>query len=588
MFETDEEIKSLIEEVTKSQKPRRHRYYLETVNHAERMGVHVEGHTPYRILEEKRPNEPEDIKTYRLLVWKNITESLAGKVLHTIAKIFDPKLFNVKYPETPQIIPEEESLENYLNNNFGIYKSIWVFIRETLLTKELSDPNSLCVVMPQNFDIDETEFLEPIPLIFKAKYLVDFVEGEYYVLWIPKHHYIKGYQHTKEGELWILTKEFIKIFKISGEKKTELKLEIETGFLPAFRLGGVVKGDRLPYWYKSFIYGVQPHWDKVVSMVSDLDGSIVNHLFPTPWEWTVECDPCGGTGEVETNLTNGPVNGAKTNVVCRKCQGTGRVPSKGPFGAYSIKRDAINPELPNPVPPAGFITKDIEPIRELKTLKDEEIWKGFEAINMEVIHRSGENQSGVAKTIDRADLDSMLMRIGQHVFDCNVEPIIWYTAIWRYGSILSEDELKEYVNGITVSKPKDFSVLGVNMLMEELKAAAGSNVSSNYLRSLESEIVTTRFSNNPQEQKKQLATIQLKPFPNMTSDEISLGVANKTIQIRDAIRNSNIDELVTKAIEENEDFLDLGFSEKLSVINKIIDGEYIDDPLDTLSVELDG
>ena len=585
MFDTEKDIKKLIEKV--KTKDHRHRYYFETVNHAERMGVHMEGKTPLRLLEEYRPNEEAAVREYRLKIWRNVTESLAGKVLHTIAKIFDPKLFNLKIPESPSgLIPEEESLEFYLTKNFGIYNNIWIFIRETLLTKELSDPNSLCLVFPQALELEDTEYFEPVPLIFPAKTLIDFVDGEYYILWIPEERKHFKHIHPSSGELWIITEESIKRYWVKGET-FKLDFEIETGFLPAFRLGGVVKGERNPYWYKSFIGGVEPHWDKVVNMVSDLDGSIVNHLFPTPWEWTVECNTCQGSGSVRREDIAVSQEEAR-DIICESCKGSGRLASKGPYGGYDVKRDAINPELPNPIPPAGFITKDIAPIQELREIKDEEVLKGFEAINMEVVHRVGENQSGIAKTIDRADLDSMLMRIAQHIFEYNVIPIIDYVIQWRYGSILSEQQIREYQEGIEISKPKDFSVLGVNMLMEELKAAGTSNVSTNYLRQLESEIVSTRFSNNEQAKKKNLAIIELKPFPGKTDDEVSLGVANGTIQKRDGIRNANIDELVTLAIEQDDDFLDMEFSDKLAAINQIIDENYLDEEeVPTVPVEGD-
>ena len=573
MFDTEKDIKKLIQKL--KNKDHRHRYYFQTVNHAERMGVHVEGKTPLRLLEEYRPNEEVAVREYRLKIWRNVTESLAGKVLHTIAKIFDPKLFNLKIPESPSgLIPDKESLEYYLTKNFGVYNNIWIFIRETLLTKELSDPNSLCLVFPQALELDDTEYFEPIPLIFPAKDLIDFVDGEYYILWVPEERAYYKHIEPSSGELWIITKESIKKLHVKGEE-VKLLFEVETGFLPAFRLGGVVKGERNPYWYKSFIGGVEPHWDKVVNMVSDLDGSIVNHLFPTPWEWSVECDTCEGSGKRKEDIAVSQEEAR--DIICESCKGTGRLASKSPYGGYSVKRDAINPEIPNPIPPAGFITKDIGPIQELRQIKDEEILKGFEAINMEVVHRVGENQSGIAKTIDRADLDSMLMRIAQHIFEYNVIPIIDYVIQWRYGAILSEDQIREYQEGVEISKPKDFSVLGVNMLMEELKAAGTSNVSTNYLRQLESEIVSTRFSNNEQAKKKNLAIIELKPFPGKSDDEVSLGVANGTIKIKDGIRNSNIDELVTLAIEQSDDFLDMSFSDKLSMINDIIDENYLDE-----------
>ena len=100
MYKDEKDIQTLVEEITKRD-GRKHKYYEKTVEHANAMGVHVNGEKPTSLLEEKRPNEPSDVRDYRLKVWKNITESLSGKVLHTISKIFDPKLFRIKYPDSP-------------------------------------------------------------------------------------------------------------------------------------------------------------------------------------------------------------------------------------------------------------------------------------------------------------------------------------------------------------------------------------------------------------------------------------------------------------------------------------------------------
>lgn len=583
MFEDEKELRKFIAEVTATNKSRRHRYYKQTVDHAEEMGVHVEGKSPIRLLQQKRPNEPEEIKKYRLDVWKNVTESMAGKVLHTIAKIFDPRLFRLEFPETPPIIPQQEDLQTYLRENFGVYKDLFIFIRETLLTKEMSDPNSLCVVIPNQWPIKDTEFPSPVPIIFPAKSVVDFVEGEWYAVYIKENK-----EEKQPEELWIINERAITVYtKIDG--KWSVKKEFETGgqpevnangeeientnisFVPAFRLGGVIKGDRQPYWYKSFIYGVQPHWDKVVTMVSDLDGSIVRHLFPAEWEYSVECDTCHGEGNIQYEGANTLTPGYK---VCNNCHGTGRKATRTPFGVYQIKPDALNPDVPIPTPPGGTIPRDIQPIQELQKLKDEEVLKGFEAINMEVLHRVGANQSGVAKTIDRADLNSMMLRIAQNIFDCNVKPIIFYTAIWRYREVLTPQQLMDYISGITLSKPADFNVLGTNILMEEYEAATNANVSDQYLKQLEAELVNTRFANNEEAKKKNLTIIQLKPFPSKTDDEVALGVANGTIKKETAIRNTNIGDLVNTAIEENPMFLDLEFKEKLDIVNAIIRTEF--------------
>lgn len=583
MFETIEErIKAIF-----SGRPHRHRYYDETVKHAHDMGIHVEGREPKSLLEQKRPNEQIEQRDYRLRVWKPVTESLSNKVVNTVAKIFDPKLFKLDFgQERPAAIPQSEDLQEYLTNEFGIWKSIWIWTRETDLVKLFSDPNSLCLVMPENPEAEQGEFFRPIPFIFTAEQLIDFVDDEFYIVFVED-------KKTNINKLYLIDRESIKIWKMKNKDfdNARLVLELPTGFMPAFRLGGQVKGDVEPYWFKSFIAGVQPHWDKVVTMTSDLDGATVNHLFPSMWEWQVECNQCYGTGRVERKGNILAPSGAQ-NVVeldCQRCYGTGTVTNKSPLGIHSIKRDAINPDLPSPVPPAGYITKDIEPLRELKKSIDEAVLAGYSSINMEILHKVGENQSGIAKTIDRSPLLSFLLRVGQHVADCNILPVVEITARWRYGTIFQNrmSQLDDYIKSITINMAQEFSVIGLDMLMEELKGATAAGLSDQQIKRIESDIVNTKFANNPELQKKALAVVNLKPFPSKTGDEIALDVSSGLIRKEDAIRNKNIDELVTRAMNENPNFLDLEETEQIDILNEIIARDFMGDDVETIPVEPD-
>jgi hypothetical protein len=587
-----EDLEKHFDKITHTDSPLRHKYYKETVDHAKEMGVHVEGNLPKTLLEEKRPNEPEEVREYRIKVWKAVTASLAGKIINTVSKIFDPKLFRVDFGERPTKVPEAEDLGEYLTKAFGIWKSMWVYIRETDLVKDFSDPNSLCLIMPENPEAEEGEYYRPIPKIFKAEYLVDFIDDLYYIIWIPEVEDKKGLAQKEPGKLWLITAESIQIWKVVGQDR-QLVFELPTGFMPAFRLGGQVKGDHAPYWFKSFIGGVAPHWDKVVNMVSDLDGATVNHLFPSMWEYQVTCKPCEGSGEIKLDSDNTLVQGGKIQTrQCGKCKGSGQVTNKSPFGIYTIKRDAINPELPPPTPPAQYITKDIAPLQELKLSIEDEILAGFSSVNMEILHKVGENQSGIAKVMDRSDLESFLHRVLGHIFDCNVHPLIIITARWRYGVVLEPKALEDYIDGITISKPKELSVVGVNFLMEELKAALGGgtsgsrpSVSNNYIRQIESEIINNRFANNEQARKKNLAIIQLKPFPNKSAEDVSLGVVGGTIRKIDAIRNDNIDDLVTLSIDKDENFLELSTVEQIEAIDKIIAERHdLEEPVEVAEV----
>jgi len=564
-----------LEEIIRTSEPRRHKYYNQTVLHAREMGVHIEGFRPDKLLDEKRPNEPKEVRDYRLAVWKAVTKSLSSKIINTVNRIFNPRFFRVEFEGTPKIVKEENSLGTYLMGEFGIYQNIWIYIRETLLKLTFSDPNAVCVVLPESYEIQEGEYFKPIPVIFRANEVVDFKDGEYYTMYQPPIE--RGGVRRTEGLIYYFDKDMISIHKTNGSK-IELVFEYDHnfGFVPAFRLGGQAEGERNPYYYSSFVAGIAPHWDKAVTMISDLDGSTVNHLFPSMWEWTDDCDTCGAKGRLTRTGELWEGQDTTETIPCTRCKGTGLVTNKSPFGIHQVKRDALNPDLPSPIPPAGFISKDIAPLQELKKSIETEIVAGFSSVNMEILAKIGENQSGIAKTIDRQDFDSFLMRISQHVFEYQLPQIIKAVSYWRYSAL--GQYVKDIVEGVTISKPKEFSVLGVSFIMEELKAASGQNVSVSYLKQLETELVNTKFANNEWDRKFNIAVIELKPFPNRTPEQLRTLVETGAIRKIDFIRNENVDDLVTMAVTEDEKFLDFTFEKQLEVIERLILEKYEEKP----------
>ena len=560
-----------IDFITTKKKP--HKYYKKTVSLAEEMGVHIEGFKPAKLLNKKRPHEQEDVKEYRLSIWEAVTKSESEKVLNTINRIFNPKFLSVSYPETPSIIPEEESLANYFANDYGIYRSLWNFVRETLLKMTLSDANAACLVMPENLQVEDTEFYKPMPYIYRSENLIHFKDDVHFTFWFPDEK--KNQVWDGKGYMLLVDTERIMKIRVESEEDRKVIYDFEHGLgvCPCFRLGGRVEGDKNPYYYTSFVYGIAPHWNKAISLISDMDGSIVNHLYPERWEWQTECDKCDN-GQVERIRDS---DGQTIKTECVNCKGTGYISNRSPYGALTIKASALNPDSPIPTPPADYITKDIEPIRELDKQIDTQIMKGYSAINMDIIHKVGENQSGIAKVIDRQDLESFLMRIANHVLDYQLQNIIEYTALYRYSELMQNQltELSEWIEGISVNRPIEYNVLTLDMLINELKEAGNSNTSSNYYRQIERDMINIKFSNNEKERLKNLAIVNLKPFPNKSIDQLMAANSMGAIKQRDIIRNENIDDLVEMAIQENKEFITLPYEKQLAAVNAIIDRDYL-------------
>lgn len=533
-----------------------HKFYKKTVDHAEDMGIHVEGETPEKLLNINRPNEQDEVKKYRLDSYQPVTQSLSEKVVNTVNKVFNPRLWEFQFPD----MTTENTLAKYLLEDYPFYRSIMNFITETFTQKDFSDPNAAIVVMPKDFDIPETELYEPIAIVYSSEHLVDFEENEYYTFLF-------------DDKIKIFTKTQILLYKRlmrNGKETWELEFEYshEFGFVPVFRLGGIIKGVKTPYYFESWIRGVLPHWNQVVQLTSDLQAAFMNHLYMEKWEFSTDCEAEGCVdGQVEISALEGTslevTNRSETKVVtqnCSTCKGTGRV-SRNPYGIHTINRDAINPDAPLPTPPAGYIDKPIEVVDKVENrIKDEEK-RGLASINMEIVQMVGEDQSGVAKTVDREDLNSFLSRYSRHVYEYVLPNLIINIAAWRYGETVDVTKILP-----EIKQPKDFNILSLNQLSEEYKDASQSNVSDGYLMHIEKEIVQSKFANNDIARMKNEALIDLNPYSGKSVDDL-LTLQNLGEESWVIYKAIHLIELVNDAIEDNKDFLTKSLKEKREVID---------------------
>ena len=559
----------------------RHAAYDIVTAEAEGMAVHTKKLYPKNILERYRPHEPPEVREYRLSIWKPVTNSLSEKIINAVNKTLNPRYFSVQFPSEPisGFRDEKEQLGYYFNNDYGHYGSVWTWLKETFISSNFTDPNALVVIKPEPTE-EDTEIYKPLPCIYDSKTVLDYKQDEYYLIF-------DGSFRKREGYVIWLDREGIYEYYLKSGELTQIKELIhEFGQVPAFFSGGKVETKGLLAYYESFIQGVRPHWDKVVELASDIQGQIVNHLYLERWEIQQDCDNDGCEGGYIDASKYGDYNkrfdpgiaipGEGYRVPCHKCQGTGKITNRGPFNVLTMSTDALNPDQPLPAQPAGYIDKNLDPLKEAREIVKEEAENGFKAVNLEVLTKVGENQSGVAKAMDRTDADAFMLRVSSHYFDYVLPNVFYYSALWMYSAQRSISEIESYVSEIKISKPKEFNILTVGNLLEELATIKEVGASSSVIKALEDEIVKTRFSNNPQQEKLNLLLNELRPF-RFTADELMTRNALGAIRKEDLILETNLDSLVAQAISEDDSFLDKSKPEQLEGLYAIINDRYLPD-----------
>ena len=267
--------------------PLRHENYAENIVHAKEMAVHFMGTLPKDLIESYRPNEPQNIKDYRLDSYEPTTKSNADKVTNTLSKIQKSGNSSINFPAETVSSIGDDTLENYLKN-YPIYGTLsnWVF--GPAMENMVIDPNAVAVFLPSRQSEDDTDFNEPVGRIYDSIMVVDKWEGHYYTILLDHHRPIeKNGQTVNEGNVYLFIDKnsLVKAIQVSetpdGERIYEIEILQITDFprVTAFELKGDIIPSSFPLAYESYTSGVLPYLNKVIRMTSDLEAQFVQQIY---------------------------------------------------------------------------------------------------------------------------------------------------------------------------------------------------------------------------------------------------------------------------------------------------------------------
>src|SRR5690606_25737577 len=93
------------------------------------------------------------------------------------------------------------------------------------------------------------------------------------------------------------------------------------------------------------------------------------------------------------------------------------------------------------------------------------IQKGMWAINMDIEEKVGEDQSGVAKVIDRSAQHDTLMNISTTFYDIHVNNEFYFINKYMFGVEASSARNEENDNLPEINKPTQFDITSVSELV---------------------------------------------------------------------------------------------------------------------------
>lgn len=533
------------------------------------MSWHFFGEKPVSLLERVRPNEDEEIKQYRIDNYEPITKSAADKAIKITSKILNPNLYSIRWEKTDE---QAEQLKKYTLEDYPDNNSLPNFMKDVTLRKMLADPNGIMVATFKEVPETQTETLKPILKIFGSKNIYDY-DDEHFLIFISKE------SRKKIGNVYTFDyydkDEYIE-FEVYAKNETLYFTEIERyqyffDQIPVWFLGGMSEAmDDGTVILKSFYSSAAPYWNLAITHESDVFASYIRHMFPQKYE-VVEA--CAYRHDIEGMLypcRGGFIKVPDGQMKCPNCEGSGYQPI-GPLGTYQYTKDKLSDANGSVTrDPVGYITVPTDATKMLEERSNRMIEMGSWAINMDIEDKIGENQSGVAKVIDRSAQHDTLYDIGTVIFDVHITNAYYFFNKYMFGvanSSAGNEPSKVDNNLPQVNKPTQFDIGSVAELINNFKAAKESGLDPNFLQMKQVEIQTRDLSTNPDLKKFTTLLLELDPLPGMATVDVNTNVSRGFVSKEDAVIHFNLKAFTERAIAENKTFLTIDKTAQLEILN---------------------
>lgn len=555
----------------------RHPLYEQAVQLAKEMSVHVYGTKPEELLARVRPGEDEEITQYRLDNYEATTKAPCGKAIKIVSKIFNPNLMSVVFKADNE---NAKKLQEYTMLYYPNYNSLIIYNKDVVLKKMIADPNGILAVKPQRIPRNDAERVKPIVVTYGSDAIWN---------WDFDHFLINtGKEENKDGIFYTFeyydTKEYRK-FIASSPKEDELELQevdtYKTNFLdkdsqpeiPAWRLrGNSIALDTGEILYESFFADAKPHWNLSVIHENDVMASFVKHMHPQRYIIGEECSNEQIFDGILYKCNRGLFKGMKegkpfTHGTCNKCNGLGRV-ANSPYEDHIILKSKLDEFQGTNMDPIGYVQVPVDATKMLEERAERMAKKGSSAINMDVEDEVGENQSGVAKVIDRSAQSDTIYDIGSVVCDVHLQNEFYF--INKYMNQVEDSSANRNTdeNLPTINKPTRFNVESIAELTNNYKAGKESGLDRNFLQAKMTEILTRDLETNPDLKEYYASIINLDPLFGLAVDEIDSQLLKGTIRKVDVVLHFNLKPFVDKALAADKKFLEKTKEEKLVVLEQ--------------------
>lgn len=552
----------------------RHPLYKQAVQLAKEMSVHVYGTKPEELLARVRPGEDDEITQYRLDNYEATTKAPCGKAIKIVSKIFNPNLMSIVFPENENA----KKLEEYTMFYYPNFNSLVIYNKDVVLKKMIADPNGVIAVKPLRMPQNDAERVKPIVVTYGSEAIWN---------WDADHFLINTFvDKNKDGIFYTFDYYDSHVYmKIRAASPKENELEVEelevyaTNFLdkdnqpeiPAWRLrGNSIALDTGEILYESFFADAKPHWNLSVIHENDVMASFVKHMHPQRYIIGEECNNEqvfeGILMRCNRGVFKGMDHGKPVNYgVCGKCNGLGRI-ANSPYEDHIIMKSKLDEFQGTSMDPVGYVKVPVDATKMLEERAERMANKGSAAINMDVEDEVGENQSGVAKVIDRSAQSDTIYDIGSVVCDVHLQNEFYFINKFMNSTEDKSANRKTEDNLPQINKPTRFNVESIAELVNNFKAGKESGLDRNFLQAKMSEILTRDLETNPGLKGYYMSIINLDPLFGLNSDEIDAQMMKGTVRKIDVVIHFNLRPFVDRALSKDRGFLEKRKEEQLVIL----------------------
>lgn len=414
---------------------------------------------PYMLITESAPHETDEEFEYKKNTYQPVTRPIWKEATTQANRVFNKQNYSVSDWGNNKGIYEDQSAFDYFTKYYPEFGSIENFFKNVVKYSKDEDPNAIIALDFTEIDLDDTELMEPIMILYNSPNVI-LNEKEYKVLLSHKNSIVE-YRNKKEeiGYIFLIYDD-TNIWKVTqiGLKKDyqfEVELYYEHGLnqIPAHELMGQPKVNGSKMYYESLFADAIPNLNDALIDATNLRVNKVANLFMERIEWVDECDFEGcESGYILSD------DGERST--CPSCHGEGKRGMMSPLGVTQIQvPNRLNDSQSLPFDPVTYVSKDPSMIESLRKEINEAIEVAFRFMGIEIsMDKKSGNETATGKLIDRENLFSFLTEYSNQIFQLMAWSIM----------ILGRSRYEDFQQP-KIKKPSTFALRSESDLSEELR-----------------------------------------------------------------------------------------------------------------------